>query len=110
VAAAIALAGLAGWRVAATMRVKPIAPPARPAPAAAVMPATALPELPSPSMPSMMDPPKLEVATTPPPAPRVAPSDRPSHVRATKHAHPTRPPAHDGTPARVDLDAPLPPK
>ena len=120
-AAAIALAGLAGWRMAATLRVHAIAPPTRPAPALAAtptttsVPATALPEPPSPSAPpspstpSSMDPPKLEVATVPP-TPRVAPSDRPSHVRATKHAHPTRPPAHDGTPARVDLDAPLPPK
>ncbi|HEY2745247.1 MAG TPA: serine/threonine-protein kinase [Polyangia bacterium] len=98
-AAAIALAGWLGWRVVATLRVKSIAP------AVATAPVVVAPA-PQPSIPSTIDPPKLDVAPTPAPrAPAPEPaSQRPAHVRAAKHAHAPKPPA------RLDLDAPLPPK
>jgi len=94
--AVVAIGGVIGWRVAATMHVATIAAP----------PATAI-AAPSPEPQAVtIDPPKLEVAPEPPPSPVAHAPERarPTHLRAAKHAHPTHPPK------RVDLDAPLPPK
>ena len=86
-AAALALAGVGvgAWRVAAIARVATIAapPPSAPPPA----------EVPLPQA----------VAVPPPSRAQVEPR-RPARAKPAKHVHATHPPA------RVDLDAPLPPK
>jgi len=97
-AAALAAAGVVGWRVATMKRASQHAASAPTAVAAP--PPTATPQ-PQPVAPIAIDPPKVDVE--PAPTPRPPTTDRPTHVRATKHPH-ARPPA------RVDLDAPLPPK
>jgi tRNA A-37 threonylcarbamoyl transferase component Bud32 len=109
-AAGVVAAGVVGWRVAPLTRAKApppsvVAPETVSAPPAIAPRPSAPPPVaspPPPTRPSALDPPRLEVE--PAPTPRTPTTDRPTHVRATKHNPHARP--HP----RIDLDAPLPPK
>jgi hypothetical protein len=127
VAAGLAIAAVVGWRVVAARARHAAATAPMVAPTAAAVPhaATAVPNtaavvphaaavVPASTPTPTMDPPKLDIEpapTTAPPSPRPPTTDRATHLRPTKHARPSHPPLpHAVEPARVDLDAPLPPK
>jgi serine/threonine protein kinase len=96
--ATLALAGVVGWRVVAMVK------QARTAHAAPIV--TPAIVTPPPVTTRAVEPPPIEPASTP----RVPASERPTHLRATKHTRAPHPAAHATQPARVDLDAPLPPR